>query len=339
MPEQEVSKLRMTPRLFLPFIDTELIALLSRAGPLRAKCVKEAFTDEVVRSLSKPKYHSANLLVATAAFVRKGGKDRLIGVNPRFKYSEELRQLMLALSQNCAPREVENDLLVGESEHFASFAGHPLVRYESLISTKPRTLTLLVLHLMDGECTSGKLARSVLDVHPKVAARAINRLVSDRILVKSDSVVRFDDNLPYVAQLRALLERISTEVPSATRHALDLRRIRESSESGASYVHGQRFRVFGGRVNEAVLAFLASKGPSTSQQIAAAVGSVNNRAMDPMVVSGIIAKAVVKPNQRFGREVYSLNAAFPVYRELRAAENGRHPGCGVSVQRKGPPTL
>lgn len=306
------------PRLFAGApIATELIAALCKHGPVRAACAKRAFTDEIVRSLARPRYHSSNLLSTSPAFTRRSGKDQILGINPRFSLAAELRDLMIAMTTVREQREIVRDLSAVEIEKFNGW-DHPEVVIESLFGTAARTRTLVVLHVMDGECTNGKLARSVLDHFSKAIELVLKRLQNDGVLVREGNTVRFNQREPWIPELRALLEALIPCMPEVVGYARMLKTIRAGETRGGTYAHGQRFHIFGSRVNEAILAYLAANGPSPLMQLTAAAGSVTTHAVDPLVESGMVAKVEVDATGWYARTLYSLNAAHPAYREIKA---------------------
>lgn len=105
-------------------------------------------------------------------------------------------------------------------------------------------------------------------------------------------------------------------MPEVSGYAKHMNGVRGMGDAGTAHAYGTKFRLFGSRVNQALLAALALYGPSNIMKICAAAGAVTTRAIDPLVEAGMVARI----SSRKGRthDIFSLNAAHPTYRELRA---------------------
>ncbi len=118
-------------------------------------------------------------------------------------------------------------------------------------------------------------------------------------------------------EFRALLDVLASYMPEVVGHAVEQRGHRISSKRGTSHSAGQKFRLFGSRVNQAILAYLAANGPGGKTQIMAAA-NCDVPAIRPLLEGAAGTVCVIPARSGNRGDLYSLNAPHPVFAEIRA---------------------
>lgn len=299
------------PPLFGAYHHTELLAALHRYGPIRVPILRRHFSWVTCR-YTKGKMNTAGLLVP----VRVGDQARkstVIGINANLPVYDQFARLIDALAMRFPIRAIPKEIRPAE---VAAFYGvtHSPANIEALFGTFIRTRTLVALHALDGEETSGKLKRAVLGHFASRVQNAVLGCVAEGVLIKEKTIIRFNTGLDWLPELRALLESLARLMPENVKYARTMRALSEK-DSSARTREAKRFRFLGSRVNQAALAYLAVYGPSAITVVCAAASSTQTKCVETLLQSGIVAQI---PSQNKRRRIVSLNASHPVYRELRA---------------------
>lgn len=279
--------------------------------------MRAVFPAEAVLCVNRPKSNVANLLVKTWIAKGRQGGTNVVGINPKLPpgIRGPLTRLLERLCEIYPLREIGNDIKPAEVAAFRK-DDHAPVDIEALFGTHIRTRTLVALHVLGGEDNMGRMQRNVLEHFAGRVRVALEGFVEEGILVRVGKTVRFNPSLEWLPELRALLQALAARMPEVSGYAKHMDRVRDMGDAGTAHAYGTKFRLFGSRVNQALLAALALYGPSNVMKICAAAGAVTTRAIDPLVESGLVART----RSRNGRthDIFSLNAAHPTYRELRA---------------------
>jgi hypothetical protein len=160
------------------------------------------------------------------------------------------------------------------------------------------------------------LQRSVYRKFVTRVRTAIQGYVEEGVLVKNDRIVSFNTGLAWHPELRALLRALAAHLPEVVKHVEMQKEVRSWTGSGTAHASGQVFRVFGSRVNQAILCYLAVFGPTRIMKLCADISAVNPGAVDPLIEAGLVC-CIDAPGSRSKYKV-ALNADYPVYGELRA---------------------
>lgn len=312
MPRRQCKKFTPFPPLFGRVYMTEMLVAFRKLGPLRSAALKKAFGQQVVRSVDIERSNPARLQVA-ANLGRLSNSPRIIGINPEAMAIPEFRNLLDALGEAYELRHVrpacESELAAFRAVTF------PGLNPEGVFGTATRTKLLVALRTLGGRYDKGKLSRTVLgDAHSRVDD-VVEALIEEGVLVKNGIVIAFNRDQPWMTELLALLGALALQMPDVAENA----KLRKAASYGSepSHRHGQRFRLIGSRVNQAILAFLATYGPSRIMEIIGHVAAEETRSMEPLLRQGLVCK-VYSPAPGGRTYLYSLNSAHPVYAELRA---------------------
>lgn len=301
------------PALFGPYHLTELLVALHRHGPIRAPVLHKYFGLNGSSSY-KGKMNHAHILVS-ARRRKPDCRSAMIGINPNLPVYDEFARLIDALARRYTLRAVPKEIRPAEIAAFYA-AIHPPVEVEAIFGTYCRTRTLVALHALGGKETISKLGRSVLGHFSSLVKNAVIGMIEEGILAKQGSVVGFNERLDWLPELQGLLDALARQMPRVTGFARNMKAVRGIGEGGTACSDGQRFRFFGSRVNQAILAYLAAYGPSRITEVCGAASSYGTRnAVQPLLRSGV---AIQVPTQNKRKITIALNSAHPVYPELRA---------------------
>ncbi|HET9394225.1 MAG TPA: hypothetical protein VFO29_11985 [Candidatus Rubrimentiphilum sp.] len=291
---------------------TELLVAIHRLGPVRAPILRKYFAWSSRGRLGKM---NRSHLIASADSKTRDCRTAVIGINPNLPVYDQFAKLVDALARRYQLRNVPKE--IRPSEIAAFYAGdHEPVDVEAIFGTSCRTLTLVALHALGGKETASKLGRSVLGHFSSQVKNAVSGMAEEGTLAREGSLVGFNERLDWLPELRELLDALSGRMPKVVGFAHHMKAVRQTGHSGTAHSDGQRFRFLGSRVNQAILAYLAAHGPSRITEVCAAAASCATRtAVDPLLRSGVVVQ-VFQQNTR--ETIISLNAAHPVYRELRA---------------------
>ncbi len=301
------------PPLFGPYHLTELLAALHRLGPIRTPVLHRYFGLNGSSSY-KGKMNRSHILVS-ARRRKPDCRSATIGINPNMPVYDEFARLIDALARQYTLRAIPKEIRPTEIAAFYA-AIHPPVEVEAIFGTYCRTLTLVALHALGGKETTSKLGRSVLGHFSSQVKNAAIGMIEEGILARQGSVVMFNARLNWLPELQELLAALGRQMPRVTGFARYMKAVRQISKCGTACSNGQYFRFFGSRVNQAILAYLAAHGPSRITEVCAAASAYGTRnAIEPLLRSGVVIQV---PTHNKRKVIICLNAAHPVYRELRA---------------------
>ncbi len=308
-----VRKSKNFPPIFGPYHLTELLVALHRHGPIRAPVLHKYFGLNGSSSY-KGKMNHAHILVS-ARRRKPDCRSAMIGINPNLPVYDEFARLIDALARRYTLRAVPKEIRPAEIAAFYA-AIHPPVEVEAIFGTYCRTLTLVALHALGGKETISKLGRSVLGHFSSQVKNAVIGMIEEGILARQGSVVIFNARLDWLPELQELLAALGHQMPRVTGFARYRKALRQISKCGTACASGQHFRFFGSRVNQAILAYLAAHGPSRITEVCAAASAYGTRnVVEPLLRSGVVIQV---PTQNKRKVIVCLNAAHPVYAELRA---------------------
>jgi hypothetical protein len=305
------------PAIFGPYDRTEMLAALHRLGPIRSPILKNIFGGEAGRAIKRPKANPSRILAATRIQKGRHGCADVIGINPTCPVIPQIGRLLDKMTTIHPLREIENDIRPDEVAQFYADQHHPPVDLDCLLGTAVQTRTLVALWALGGRQDIGKLQRSVFEQFVTRVRVAIMGFVKMGVLVKNGISVEFKQDLEWLPELLDLLAALAPHLPTVTAQVQVVQKARKKGKWGTAHSAGTEFRFVGSRVNQGILAYLAVHGPSAIMKISAAVASVNPQAIEPLIRAGLVCRIIINPNSR-SKHLYSLNAAHPVYKELRA---------------------
>ncbi len=289
-------------------------------GPLRSPVLKISFCQETALSAKRVRSNAAAMLVSAPLADYHNSPD-IIGINSEAMAIPEFIALLDKLADHYPVRELKQPQRVPhvpqsvEAVMWAK-AKHPKVDYDAFFATAVRTRTLVALRALGNEYDIGKLQMSVLHHFVTRVRVAVQGLVEEGILELEGIHVRFNEQLPWLKEFFHLLDALSRRMPDVATYA-KLQDETRQSRSGTSRAHGSKFRLIGSRVNQAIVTYLANYGPSRITEICASAAAVNPAAIDILIDQGVVCR-IWAPGASSRKWKYSLNAAHPVYRELRA---------------------
>jgi len=301
------------PPLFGPYHRTELLVALQRAGPLRSAGLKEAFGGETGRSVKREKSNLAGLIVAVSTGHAYSGD--LLGLNPELSSEPSFVNLLARIGAAHPLRELPSKPSPENMALFARTTFAPIKNYEAVFASEVRTRLLVALRVLGGSYSIGKLQRSVAHSFASRVRVAINGYIEEGVLVKNGLLIEFNPKLSWLPQLLEFLDFLSPKMPDVAIHARHQDDTRKTAK-GTSHSHGTKFRIFGSRVNQAMLVYLAAFGPTRIMELCAETAGVNSRAIEPLIEQGLVCKIWSRGTS--SQWVYSLNADHPTYAEVKA---------------------
>jgi hypothetical protein len=276
--------------------------------------LKRMFGHQTGRSVKLRRTNLAQLLVAECAKTHRNAGD-IMGLNPAVADIPEFGALLDALAERYAIRPLPSLCTAAEIQKFESAAFPPLF-LSGMFGTEIRTRSLVALNALGGSYDIGKLQRSVLGKFSGRVRVAVQGLIEEKILTKTGATVQFNPEFLCLSELRNLLVALERRMPevaanAAARHAARWSRV------GTAHPDGATFRLVGTRAAQAALAHLAANGPSQVTKILASAACTNSNTLEKLIVKGVVCKVRAYPGTR-SEWRFSLNASYPVYRELRA---------------------
>ena len=268
------------------------------------RAVRELFSDNIVKRGYRA-YQSR--LVERLWVSPKLGY--ALALNTRFSATATLSRLLDALAASCEST-TEYPKLSKEQLRRATRERETEVRSELLFGSYLRTATLIALDAVGGETTSGLLAKAVCGQHPSSVKNAIRFFTRERVLCKTGTRIFFAPDAPWTQPLRALLRELAGEL----REIADFARLAASCVRAENAPNGKPAAPLFTYVSSVrFLSALAVNGPMRLRDVVAAAGSKSEKRLQRLLRIGILCRS-----HGSGAVYYSLNAAHPVYRELRA---------------------
>lgn len=303
------------PDLFGRWGWSNIICTVRRSGPILSSVLKRHLTYGV-GALVTSKERNAHALAATRLPTGRHAGAYVIGLNRKFPALAQLEALLDALLAEYDVPEIVHGITQQEVALFDSDTNHPEGEVQLLFGKPSRFKTLMALHMLGGEYDLGKLLTSVHGLFPTRVRRAAMEFVQSKVLVKVGITVRFNEQLSWMPHLRALLDALAPLFPEIAQHASHAEGLRSVGSDGSGRSAGLRFHLFGSRPKQAILAYLAAYGPSPEHKILPATNAGIVDRISVLVSEGLVCTAPL--GRRAPKVLYSLNAAHPLYTEIRS---------------------
>lgn len=290
-------------------VRTDMLIVLAHSGPIRRVGLTRLFGNDRMTQL--PKSDPKGLCMQWHA-VYDSGKGRhghIIAIDWNFALAQEVRDLLTVLGRDYPFRVEDEFTFAGEVP-----AGPGTCEIDLICGSRNRTRILAALENLGGKAPIAILEQSVPDVRPDNVHEIAKNLVGDGILQRANGVLWFT-KAPWTPAYRRLLRAYLALRPqfAAT-----------SAKGAAGKRAARKERVictlFGKAATERALLALAEDGPLTTPHLEQAVHSrLGLQGVEALVKDGLIAKVAISSDRRGNPTyAYSLNAAHPIHKPLRA---------------------
>jgi len=289
---------------------TDILTVLAASGPVRRVSLYEMFGEMRVASIEKISNPGTCIGWSLPGSDRRGARGGAIALNPDFPLHREVLSTLRAL-RRIYPFKVTSDLTKRERALIPSGSGH--YRIEKIMESTNRLRILSTLVVLGGRCRITLLECSVPNMRRTVVDIGVDSLINYGIVRKDGPWVSLAE-APWT-QTFARLIRAYVRLQSGMKEQIKARCV----HSQFSAKHRRVYTFFGSAVVERALMLLAVKGPLTyaELEVAATIRGKPTRLDYHLVQDGIVARRLVHGSSG-NYYVVGLNAAHPVYHELRA---------------------
>lgn len=290
---------------------TDILVVLAKSGPVRRVALYEMFSEMRVGSLAKSDVAGITTGWQLPGSDKRGQRGAGVALNPQFPLAKEVRALLLALGKDF-PFTATCDMAPAEQKIPKRKRTYAL---EKMFISKLRLRVLQAIDILGGDIKMGILENAIPGMRWIVVRDTVDQLVRDGVVKRAGSNVRLVE-APWTKPLRSLLRVYRKKVePKLTQEINDQKRWARSVRSKGIFV-----TLFGRNATERALKILAVDGPLTNAELE--LGTLPQHkppVLETLIRSGILTRQLVpkKYPERNDHYVVGLNAAHPIYKELR----------------------
>lgn len=294
------------PPLLGPY--TDILTVLAASGPVRRVAMHGIFTE--IRVACVEKYIHPGICVEwiLPGSDRRGARGRAVALNPSFPLYKEVRGVLRALHMKF-PYAAEQDLT--ENELALMPQAKSVCQVHRMLGSANRLRILSALIVLGGKCRISVLASSVPGMRGAMVKSGIRSMITDGIAIKNGPWVSLAQAAWTPAFRRLLRAYVRVQSGLAAR-------VRACSGHARATAKARRIHTFfGSAVTERALMLLAVRGPMrhADLEIAAVIRGKPTR-LRQLVEDGVLVRILVL-NAKANFYQVGLNAAHPIYRELR----------------------
>lgn len=294
------------PPIFGP--RTDILTVIAASGPVRMVALQELFTEIRVAAARDGADGGICLGWRPPGSDRRGQRGAALALDPQHPLHKEIRAVLLALARDF-PFRAERDMTKAET---ALPDGKRRHDPDKVLFFPNRLKVLCALDALGGTPTIADLAGGLTAMRLSVVNQVVQHLIRDGIAIKSGphvSLVQAGWTNPLRRLVRAYM-RLRPDLPVQIRGNLKKKRATSERQNANGF--------FGREVVERALIALALHGPLRTAELESAATSQNGAlALRKLMKMGIVARE--ERGEGKGRHyVLGLNAAHPLYRELRA---------------------